>query len=153
LFKAINNYSKIESDRGSIASGRFHISCFAIPTADKYNFFTCDGMTYLMKDGNEYDIAMGEWNLTALPGVTSRQGEDKLIPVTNWRGYCSKYNFAAAATSGGKNAACGFIFEKMNASFKKNVNDHTGRKDPNTIIYGVKAYKSYFIDQLQKLNT
>ncbi|MFB9057037.1 polysaccharide lyase family 8 super-sandwich domain-containing protein [Mariniflexile ostreae] len=113
--------------------------------ADKYNFYTCDGMTYFMKTGSEYNKAIGAWNLTAIPGVTSRQGEDKLLPITNWRGYCSKYNFAAAATSGGKNAACGFIFEKMNASDKKNVNDPIGREDPNTIIYGVKANKAYFM--------
>jgi hypothetical protein len=117
----------------------------AYEMADKYNFFTCDGMTYFMKNGNEYHQAIGGWNLTAIPGVTARQGEDKLKPVTNWRGYCSKYNFAAAATSGGANAACGFIFEKMNASNKKNVNDVTGRQDPNTIIYGVKANKAYFM--------
>ncbi|MFB9058102.1 polysaccharide lyase family 8 super-sandwich domain-containing protein [Mariniflexile ostreae] len=113
--------------------------------ADKYNFFTCDGMTFFMKDGNEYHKAIGAWNLTAVPGVTSRQGEDKLVPVTNWRGYCSKHNFAAAATSGGKNAASGFIFEKMNASDKKNVNDPIGKTDPNTTIYGIKANKAYFM--------
>ncbi|MEM6644571.1 MAG: polysaccharide lyase family 8 super-sandwich domain-containing protein, partial [Bacteroidota bacterium] len=113
--------------------------------ADRYNFFTCDGATFFMKQGNEYHQAIGAWNLTAIPGVTARQGEDKLIPITNWRGYCSKHNFAAAATSSGKNAAAGFIFEKMNASAKKNVNDKAGLNDPNEIIYGVKVHKGYFM--------
>ena len=114
--------------------------------ADKFNFFTCDGLTFFMKDGNEYHRALGAWNLTAIPGVTSRQVDNsKLIPVTNWRGYCSKYNFAAAASSGTKNAASGFIFEKMNASEKNNVNDTTGRSDPNTFIYGVRANKAWFL--------
>ncbi|MGQ1891070.1 polysaccharide lyase family 8 super-sandwich domain-containing protein [Thermophagus sp. OGC60D27] len=114
--------------------------------ADKFNFFTCDGLTFLMKEGNEYHKAIGAWNLTALPGVTARQvDEDDLIPMTNWRGYCSLHNFAAAATSGTKNAAAGFIFEKMNASEKNNVNDPVGKEDPNDLIYCVKAYKGYFM--------
>lgn len=114
--------------------------------ADKFNFFTCDGMTLFMKDGTEYHKAKGAWNLTAIPGVTSRQVNDSiLVPMRNWRGYCSKHNFAAAATSGTKNAAAGFIFEKMNASNKENVNDTSGKDDPNDFIYGVKAHKGYFM--------
>ena len=93
--------------------------------ADAYNLYTCDGMTFFQHDGNEYKRAMGAWNLTAPPGVTSRQ-LDVLHPFTNWRGYTSKHNFAAGATRGGENGVAGFIFEKMNASAKKNVNDLTG---------------------------
>ena len=130
----------------SMASVRCDGIEMAQEIADKFNFFTCDGLTYFMKEGNEYHKAIGAWNLTAIPGVTSRQVPfEKLIPMTNWRGYCSKYNFAAAATSGSKNAASGFIFEKMNASDKKNVNDTTGRNDPNTFIYGVRANKAWFL--------
>lgn len=130
----------------SMASVRCDGIEMAHTMADKYNFFTCDGMTCFMKEGNEYHRAQGAWNLTAIPGVTSRQVDDnKLIPITNWRGYCSKHNFAAAATSGSKNAACGFIAEKMNASNKKDVNDTIGRDDPNKCIYGVKANKGYFM--------
>lgn len=130
----------------SMASVRCDGIEMAHTMADKFNFFTCDGLTFFMKEGNEYHTALGAWNLTALPGVTSRQTNDsKLVPITNWKGYCSKHNFAAAATSGGKNAACGFIFEKMNGSDKKNVNDTTGRNDPNKWIYGVKAHKAYFM--------
>ncbi len=111
---------------------------------DKFNYFTNDGLTYFVKKGNEYQEAMGAWNLTAIPGVTSRQGEDNLVPVTNWRGYVSKYNFAAAATSGTKNAAAGFIYEKINASAKDGVNDKTGLKNDIDFIYNVQAHKSYF---------
>jgi hypothetical protein len=113
--------------------------------ADGYNFFTCDGMTLFQRNGDEYHRAKGAWNLTAIPGVTSRQGEEHLKPITNWRGYCSKHNFAAAATSGTKNAAAGFKFEKLNASSKKMVNDKTGLDDKNEWLYGIKAHKFYFM--------
>jgi len=116
----------------------------AINFADEYNFFTTDGMTFFQKTGNEYGKILGAWDITAAPGVTAREGMEKLIPVTNWRGYCSKHNFAAAATNGGENAVAGFIFEKMNASDKKGVNDK-GTGDENAVLYGVKAYKSYFM--------
>jgi len=112
--------------------------------ADKYNYFTNDGLTFYVKNGKEYQEAMGAWNLTAIPGVTSRQGEENLVPITNWRGYVSKHNFAAAATSGSKNAASGFIFEKMNASAKEDVNDKTGLTNDIDFIYNVQAHKSYF---------
>jgi len=113
--------------------------------ADGFNFYTCDGMTFFQKIGNEYLKALGAWNLTAIPGVTSRQGEDQLSPTTNWRGFCSKHNFAGAATSGSDNAVAGFVFEKLNASSKEDVNDKTGFDDKNSIVYGVKANKFYFM--------
>ncbi len=109
--------------------------------ADGYNFYTCDGMTLYQREGNEYSQAMGGWNLTAIPGVTSRQGEDKLKPIVNWRGYCSKHNYAGAATSGKENAVSGFQFEKLNASQKKNVNDREGLSNDVEILYGVSAHK------------
>jgi hypothetical protein len=105
--------------------------------ASKYNFFTCDGLTLFEHTGDEYRQAIGAWNMTAFPGVTARQGEDKLKPITNWSGYKSKHNFAAGATSGGQNAVCGFIFEKDT----KNKN----AKKANPFIFGIKAYKSYFM--------
>lgn len=113
--------------------------------ADGYNFFMTDGMTLLQKKGNEYHTIMGGWDVTASPGVTAREGMEKLTSITNWRGFCSKHNFAAAATNGGENAAAGYIFEKMNASTKDGVNDKAGVKPGNEIIYGVKAHKSYFM--------
>lgn len=88
---------------------------------------------------------MGGWDVTASPGVTAREGMDKLVPVENWRGYCSRSNFAAGATDGGSNAVAGYIFEKMNASAKEGVNDKGNSEGLNEVLYGFKAYKSYFI--------
>lgn len=113
--------------------------------ADSYNFFTADGLTLFHKKGDEYRKIMGGWDITAAPGITAREGMDKLTPVTNWRGYCSKYNFAGAATNGGENAVAGFIFEKMNASEKDNVNDKGSSIKKNPTLYGVKAFKASFM--------
>ncbi len=113
--------------------------------ADAYNYYTTDGATMFLKTGNEYRKAFGAYDVTAFPGVTAREGMDRLRPVTNWRGYCSKYNFAAAATSGGKNAAAGYIFEKMNAADKEKVNDKGTSISKDSVLYDVKAYKSYFM--------
>ena len=112
-----------------------------------YNYYTCDGQTLLMREGNEAKLALGGMNLTAFPGVTARQGEDKLQPITNWRGFVSKYNFAGGTTRlGSPNGVAGFIFEKVNASTKPNVNDLAGLEKPNfnKVLYGVRAYKGYF---------
>jgi len=113
--------------------------------ADGYNFFTADGLTLFQRTGDEYNKIIGCWDVTASPGVTAREGMDKLKPVTNWRGYCSKFNFAGAATLGGENAVSGFIFEKMNASEKKEVNDKGNNKDENFTLYGVQAHKANFM--------
>lgn len=113
--------------------------------ADAYNYYTADGATLFQKSGDEYRKAFGAYDVTAFPGVTAREGMDRLEPVTNWRGYCSKYNFAAAATSGGENAVAGHIFEKLNGSEKGNVNDPGNSVRKSGILYGVKAYKSYFL--------
>lgn len=113
--------------------------------ADAYNFYPTDGMTLFQRSGDEYFRIMGGWDVTASPGVTAREGMDKLVPVENWRGYCSKYNYAAGATNGGENAVAGYIFEKMNASAKEGVNDKGNSDGLNEVLYGFKAYKSYFI--------
>lgn len=58
LYKAINNYSKIEADRGSIGSGRFHISCFAIPTAAVNTYFCLlDAMDHIEQGQEKNEIA------------------------------------------------------------------------------------------------
>mgnify|MGYP000054886452 CR=1 FL=1 len=54
---------------------------------------------------------MGGWDVTASPGVTAREGMERLEPVVNWRGYCSKHNYAAAATDGSGDVVAGYIFE------------------------------------------
>ncbi|TKG91972.1 hypothetical protein EYV94_20385 [Puteibacter caeruleilacunae] len=120
----------------SMASNRCDGIESAHTMADNYNLFTCDGMTLFQKKGDEYREATGAWNLTAIPGVTSRQGEEHLKPITNWGGFNSKYNYAGAATHNGPNACAGFKFLKNNARPKS--------KYPNDFIFGVEAYKSYF---------
>ena len=113
-------------------------------SADGYNFFPTDGMTLFQKSGNEYYHLTGAWDLTATPGVTAREGMDRLEPVTNWRGFCSLHNFAAGATSGGENAVAGFIFEKTDASEKDSAEKKNGGECRNPSLYGVQAYKSWF---------
>lgn len=113
--------------------------------ADEYNFYSTDGLTLFQKTGNEYLNIYGAFDITSSPGVTARIGMDKLEPVTNWRGYCSKHNFAAAATRGGENAVSGYIFEKMNAATKEGVNDKGSSAAKNPMLYGFKAYKSNFM--------
>lgn len=113
--------------------------------ADCYNFYTADGSTFFEKTGDEYRPVIGGFDVTAFPGVTAREGMDRLVPVTNWRGYNSKHNFAAASVRGGDNAVAGYIFEKNNASDREDVNDKGDNHGQNEVLYGVKAYKSYFI--------
>jgi len=113
--------------------------------ADCYNFYTTDGLTLFQRSGDEYFRIMGGWDVTAYPGVTAREGMEKLNPAENWRGYCSKHNFAVGATDGGDYAVGGYIFEKMNASDKDGVNDRGNREIQNAILYDFKAYKGYFM--------
>lgn len=138
-----------KNDRYHIMVNMASIRCDGLESAtgfaDNYNFYTADGATFFQKSGNEYRKAFGAYDVTAFPGVTAREGMDRLTPVTNWRGYCSKHNFAAAATLGGENAVAGFIFEKMNGSDKDGVNDRGDNAMKNPMLYGVKAYKSYFM--------
>lgn len=117
----------------------------AINFADEYNFCTDDGATLFMRTGKEYNRVLGAYDVLSYPGVTARQGMDRLEPVTNWRGYSSKHNFAGGATFGGESAVAGYLFEKMNGSEKEGTNDKGTNIGKNEIIYGVKAYKSYFI--------
>ncbi len=116
----------------------------AWPVADGFNFFVTDGATMFMRDGTEYGRSIGAIDLTAWPGVTTRRTPVELKPIVNWRGYCSTFNFAAGATTG-KDFAAGYIYRKMNASDKENGNGQASAKDPNPTIFGVLAYKSYFL--------
>lgn len=133
-YHLIVNMSSVRCDGLESASG----------FADACNFYPTDGMTLFQRNGNEYRPIMGGWDMTASPGVTAREGMERLEPVVNWRGYCSTHNFAGAATDG-SNAVAGYIFEKMNASEKEGVNDRGNSVGQNEVLYGVKAYKSWFI--------
>ncbi|WP_294618766.1 polysaccharide lyase family 8 super-sandwich domain-containing protein [uncultured Bacteroides sp.] len=138
-----------KNDRYHITVNMTSVRCDGIESAngfaDCYNFYTTDGSTLFQKSGDEYRKVFGAFDVTAFPGVTAREGMDKLVPVTNWRGYCSKHNFAAAATLGGENAVAGHIFEKMNGSDKEGVNDQGDNQGKNALLYGVQAYKAYFM--------
>lgn len=113
--------------------------------ADCYNFYMTDGMTLFQRSGDEYFNIMGSWDVTASPGVTAREGMNRLTPVENWVGYCSKHNYAVGATDGGDCAVGGYIFEKMNASDKEAVNDPGDKEMKNEILYDFQAYKGYFM--------
>mgnify|MGYP002232516481 CR=1 FL=1 len=92
--------------------------------ADAYNFYPTDGMTLFQRSGNEYRSIMGGWDVTASPGVTAREGMERLEPVVNWRGYCSKHEIMRQQP---RTVAAmqwrDIFFEKMNASEKEGVND------------------------------
>ena len=114
-----------------------------VTQANGYNLYSCDGTTLFQRSGDEYVKAIGAMNQSALPGITARQIDNSaLVPITLWGGFNSKYNFAAAATSLGTNFAGGFIFEKQDAPAAVNG---TTPNSANPRIYGVQAYKGYFM--------
>lgn len=117
----------------------------AVNLADEYNFFVNDGLTFFQRKGDEYLKVNGAWDVTASPGITAREGMDRLVPVTNWRGYNSRYNFAGAATRGGENAVAGFIYEKRCGANENDNNPDNEFYKKNPWIYNVLAYKSYFM--------
>lgn len=116
----------------------------AYPGAAGYNFYSADGVTLFQHDGSEYRTITGAMNLTAWPGVTTRQTPTVLKPIENWSGYTSSDNFAGGATDGKGDFAAGFIYQKINARMKGEP-DSSEAKDINKDIYGVRAYKSYFM--------
>ncbi len=138
-----NNDDMIKKNRNymvlvNMASSRVSGLESAIDAANGYNLYSCDGTTLYQRSGDEYAKAIGAMNQSALPGITTRQIDNSaLVGITNWSGFNSKHNFAAGATSFGSNFACGFLYEKQDASGDNN--------NQNPRIYGVKAYKSYFM--------
>ena len=97
------------------------------------NYNLADGSTVLLRTGDEYDYSKGAWDFSIPPGTTNRK-LDKLPAVTIWEGFKSKYNFAGGI--GGSSGCGGFIFEKA---------VHSKRNPKLKNLYGVKAYKSYFM--------
>ena len=113
--------------------------------ADAYNHFSADGATFFQRTGTEYQNIFGAYDITAFPGVTAREGMKYISPSVGRQGYCSKHNFAAGATSGGMNAAAGFRYEKIAVSEREKEVRRNYRVPEEIVVYGVKAYKSYFM--------
>lgn len=113
--------------------------------ADAYNHFAADGATFFRKTGMEYHSVFGAYDVTAFPGVTAREGMKYIAPSVHKSGYCSKHNFAAGATSGGENAVAGFRYEKIPVSERGKEVRRAYYTPQDIVLYGVKAYKSYFI--------
>lgn len=128
----------------NMASNRVDGLESAYPNAAGYNFYSADGVTLFQKNGVGYREIIGAMTLTAWPGVTTRQTTSELLPTENWRGFTSKHNFAAGAGNNNSSFAAGFIYEKINASHRDN-SEFATLNDKNKDIYGVLAYKSYFM--------
>jgi hypothetical protein len=129
----------------NMASRRIDGMQSCLQLADVYDFFAADGTTFFMRSGDEYRRAMGAFEITAHPGVTSRYGDEHLIPGRNMYGHCSLENFAAGVVS--PHGACsGFIFEKMRGIDKYpgiGALD-IGVENDQEWIYGVRAHKAFF---------
>ena len=89
--------------------------------------------------GDEYFRIMGGWDVTASPGVTAREGMDKLVPVENWRGYCSRSNLLPVLRMAGVMPLQDISSKKMNASAKEGVNDKGNSEGLNEVLYGFKG--------------
>lgn len=67
-------------------------------------------------------------------GVTAREGERRLKPITNWRGFCSKYNLRERLLMEAGMRWRVIFFEKMDATSKeKDV------KMENPVAFGVRG--------------
>ncbi|MCZ8510954.1 polysaccharide lyase beta-sandwich domain-containing protein [Paenibacillus filicis] len=127
----------------NMASNRCSGVEFAHSMADRLNFFTADGYYVIARNGDEWAKSKGAWEIASLPGITARHVETaKLVPETNWSGYNSLHPFAGGVARD-ENGAAAFIFEKDD----RRKADGAGIKhnQSNKEIFGVKAYKSYFI--------
>ena len=109
---------------------------------NQYNIYARDGVTFFERSGNEHLKGYGAYTLSGLPGTTNRALlNSSLVPITNWSGFNSQYNYAGGATSGGDNFATGFIYLKQNASSRYG----SVTSEPNSKAFGVKAFKSNFM--------
>lgn len=129
----------------NMASNRVSGLESAYTMAAAFNVFTCDGSTLFFRRGVEHQEVLGAYNLNCWPGTTSRFTSIPLNPIENWNGYNSMYNYSAGATSGSSSFAGGFIFEKNNRLWQRNNSNYDAQKDKNPQVFGVKAYKGYFM--------
>ncbi|RKN84539.1 polysaccharide lyase family 8 super-sandwich domain-containing protein [Paenibacillus ginsengarvi] len=127
----------------NMASNRCSGVEFAHTMADKLNFFTADGSYVIARYGDEWVNSKGAWEMTQLPGITARHIKTtELVPETNWSGYNSIHPFAGGVARD-QNGAAAFVFEKDDRSEADGAGIEHNRS--NKGIFGVKAYKSYFI--------
>lgn len=103
-------------------------------------------MTLLQRDGKEYPPHHGRlghdrlaWSDCARRLGTIETGSE-LAWLLQQAQLCSGSNRWAAVTQWQD-----IFFEKMNASEKEGVNDRGSRNSHNEVLYGIKAYKSYFL--------
>lgn len=117
----------------------------ALHIADYHNYFGADGSTFLMREGSDYQLALGAFEITSYPGVTARHGDDMLIHGRNLMGHCSMHNVAAGVVT--REGSCaGFIFEKMRGldKYKSWQLPDTAFENDQPWLYGVTAHKAYF---------
>ncbi|MCZ8510978.1 hypothetical protein O9H85_00710 [Paenibacillus filicis] len=127
----------------NMASNRCGGVEFAHTMADKLNLFTADGSYVIARDGDEWAKSKGAWEITSLPGITARHVKTAmLVPETNWSGYNSIHPYAGGVARG-ENGAAAFIFEKDDE--RKPDGGGVKHLQSNKEIFGLKAYKSYFI--------
>jgi chondroitin AC lyase len=81
------------------------------------NLHLADGVTLLMRDGNEYDGIMPVWNWRNLPGTTTEQGRYSLKPRRDWGVAGTSKHAGAAAT--GSDAAVAFLYQNLNVTARK----------------------------------
>ncbi len=127
----------------SMASSRLKGAECADYMADTRNFFLKDGLHFIQRTDDTYKEVMGTWNMTHLPGVTSRHLEkENLMSEVNWSGYNSKHNYAVGVACE-DDAVCGFIFEKDDKRHRDGAGD--ARRKYTKEMMGVLAYKSTFV--------
>ncbi len=115
---------------------------------DMYHYHSAAGSTFFSKEGYEACHALGGHNLTALPGVTAKRGENSdIFSITTWKGFNSFHNFCGGTGLRGRNACCGFI-QEFNPGNEK-------IESLPEVVMGVYVKKGYFIfdDMMLALGT
>ncbi len=81
------------------------------------NYHLGDGVTLIMRTGNEYDNLMPVWDWAKLPGTTIEQDNHSLRPPRAF-GNCGSGKFAGGV-SDGLYGSCAFDYKKLRVSAKK----------------------------------
>lgn len=80
-------------------------------------YYLADGVTALMKQGDEYENIFPLWDWRKLPGATIPQSDEPL-PVLSWDGYRNGSDFAGGV-SDGKTGLAAFCLQRDGVSAKK----------------------------------